>query len=587
MLSNSTTKASEQKKIEKCTQCGCNTHLKSKDGAPQCRSCASIGRTCLRCGKELPKASKIVDGGAVCSPCATYYREPKACPVCGQFSLRLSKDSKSGYGDLQICEYCQRKKNVTCACCGKNRSPAGANDEGKAICKSCMERGDKPFICKSCGMEGKPHSKTECQTCYWIKRAESRFKDSVALLSHEWVRLAFEQFFNDLITRQNPHAVATNRIEKYFLFFAKLDASFSDPKKITAKVLLDAFGAEGLRRHAVPYGFLVKAKLINEITQESIQEANEQRKQVQIINNSKGEWYSDLLHRFYIYQEKIQERYADRGWKGKRRRFVPRTITANLNAATVLFTYLSEQRNVKSLQQISKDEIEPFYADKPGYKVAVSSLLRYMDKKEKLFGQVSRKKSVETDMPATRSLPEGIFLSRNQYQELLRKWLNPDDKSIKESLCCALMLIYAQSATDLVKLRLDDISYHQNGLYKILFGQTEITLDPRVSALLNRYLEQRKALATMEDIENNDFLFTGRTYGGHITEAALTYYLKKHNVSAKQLFSTALYNAYMGGLRHPKVLVKAFGITDHTAIKYLNIIDPQLIQEINSKVANA
>ncbi|PPD51031.1 MAG: hypothetical protein CTY13_00330 [Methylobacter sp.] len=436
-------------------------------------------------------------------------------------------------------------------------------------------------------MEGKPHSKTECQTCYWKKRAEIRFKDSVALLTNEWVRLAFEQFFNDLIKRQNPHAVATNRIEKYFLFFAKLDVTFSDPGKISAKLLLDAFGAEGLRRHAVPYGFLIKAKLINEVTQDALQDANELRKQGQILNNSKGKWYSDLLHRFYVYQEKIQERYADRGWKGKRRRFVPRTVTANLNAATVLFNYLTEQRGVKSVQQISKDEIEPFYADKPGYKVAVSSLLRYLDRKEKLFGKVSRKKSEDKDMPAASSLPENLFLSRSKYQELLRKWLNPDDTTIKECLCCALMLLYAQSPTDVVKLRLDDITYRENGLYKILLGQTEITLDPRVSELLNRYLEKRKALATMEDVENNDFLFTGRTYGGHITESALTYYLKKHNVSAKQLFSTALYNAYMGGLRHPKVLVKAFGITDHTAIKYLNIIDPQLIQEINSKVANA
>jgi hypothetical protein len=40
----------------------------------------------------------------------------------------------------------------------------------------------------------------------------------------------------------------------------------------------------------------------------------------------------------------------------------------------------------------------------------------------------------------------------------------------------------------------------------------------------------------------------------------------------------------MSGLRHPKVLVKAFGITSETAIKYLNLIDPQLIQTVNERV---
>lgn len=149
-MSKPTMSINASKKKELCTKCGRNTHLTDIIGNPQCRSCATIGRTCLRCGKDLPRASKAVDGGAVCSPCATYYREPRVCPVCGQFSLRLSRDSKSGYGDLQICEFCQRKKNVTCACCGKNRTPVGTNHDGKAICKSCLERGDKPFICKSC-----------------------------------------------------------------------------------------------------------------------------------------------------------------------------------------------------------------------------------------------------------------------------------------------------------------------------------------------------------------------------------------------------------------------------------------------------
>jgi hypothetical protein len=118
-------------------------------------------------------------------------------------------------------------------------------------------------------------------------------------------------------------------------------------------------------------------------------------------------------------------------------------------------------------------------------------------------------------------------------------------------------------------------------------GRTEITLDNRVGEILERYLEQRRALATMEDTENNNYLFPGRNYGGHLHEASVSYYLKKHGVSSSQLFSTAIYNAYIGGLRHPKVLVKAFGITDATAIKYLNLIDPQLVSEVNQKVAHA
>ena len=149
------------------------------------------------------------------------------------------------------------------------------------------------------------------------------------------------------------------------------------------------------------------------------------------------------------------------------------------------------------------------------------------------------------------------------------------------------MLLYAQPANKVVRVRLSDLAHGRDQLYRVALGRTEITLDRRLGDLLDRYLARRRELATMEDDERNEHLFPGRSYGSHLTEAALTYHLKKHGVTAGQLFSTAIYNAYMGGLRHPKVLVKAFGITDVTAIKYLNLIDPQLVQAVNAKVAHA
>ena len=59
--------------------------------------------------------------------------------------------------------------------------------------------------------------------------------------------------------------------------------------------------------------------------------------------------------------------------------------------------------------------------------------------------------------------------------------------------------------------------------------------------------------------------------------------MKKAGVSSDQLFATSIYNAYQNGLRLPKVLVRAFGITDTTAIKYLNMLDPRLVMEIERK----
>ena len=435
-------------------------------------------------------------------------------------------------------------------------------------------------MCQTCGKDGKPHSKTMCQACYWRKHADKRFKDSVSLLTNEWSRNAFRKFYADLIMRQDPHAVATTKLERYFLFFAKLDSAFDNPKAISADHLIAALGADGLRRHSVPYSFLAKENIIPVIEHESIEESTEYRRQKLILDQAKDAWYGLLLERFHRHLEKINERYASRGWKGKRRRFVPRTVTADLRAAAVFLEFVDKEQHAASLQQVQQTDLDRFLAEQSGYRTGIRAFLRYLNREEKLFRKLSQPS-------VTNGLPEGVFLSRGKYEELLRAWLNPSEEALKESLVCAMMLLYAQQANRVVRIKLSDLAHGRDGHYRIAMGRTEITLDRRLGEMLGRYLEHRRALATMEDASNNEYLFTGRTYGGHLTEAAVSYYLKKQGVSSRQLFSTAIYNAYMGGLRHPKVLVRAFGVTDETAIKYLNIIDPQLVQEINEKVSHA
>jgi len=123
-----------------CVRCGCKTRRSNSNGEPLCRACSLRGRTCMRCAKPLPRATKTLEDGAVCGSCVTYYKEPKPCPICGQLSLRLSRNATKGFSEQPVCEYCQRKGNIICAGCGKHRHPAGTRADGKPICKSCMER---------------------------------------------------------------------------------------------------------------------------------------------------------------------------------------------------------------------------------------------------------------------------------------------------------------------------------------------------------------------------------------------------------------------------------------------------------------
>ena len=206
--------------------------------------------------------------------------------------------------------------------------------------------------------------------------------------------------------------------------------------------------------------------------------------------------------------------------------------------------------------------------------------MRHLNRREKLFARL-KVVTVHQD------LPEGVFLGRERYLALLRAWLSPSDEALREALLGLLMMLYAQPMTRVVALRLSDLVEGRNGQYRIALAKTEIALDPNVSAVLCRWLEQRKTLMLFDNADQNPYLFPGRRFGEHITTAGVTYWLRKAGVTAEQLYSSAIYNAYRNGARLPKVLMNAFGLTKTTAIKYLNLIDPRLADEVGSEARAA
>ena len=558
-----------------CEECGKTMRTPGGTTPAVCRSCRAKDRKCVRCGKLVPHAGLTVDEGVACPSCARYFKEPQGCPVCGQYSLHLARDLKKGFTE-PACQRCRRKGHINCPVCGKNRHPAGTISDGRLVCAICLDTDGKPYQCPRCGRtEGKRHSSSSCDLCYWEDSTIKRLKDAMVLLNHAWVRDSFEAFIPELMERVGSQKAAL-RLAKYFLFFARLDASFPEPKNITASMLMDIFSREGLRRHAVPYGFLVKTGIMPAQAEHDLEAAAELAAREKMLIGIKGLWYGVLLKDFHRHLEEIGMRYESRGWTGDRRRFTPRTQTSDLRAA-LRFMESLDTDIVRSSLQIEQIHLERFLMYSPGYRDGIRAFVRFLNNKKKVF-----KKLILTTV--SRNLSPELFLSKTRYEELLKTWLSPEDDRLKESLICLLMLLYAQKVNRVVRLKLSDISQDRDGNYHIGLGNTVISLDPRISQLFDRYLAERKAIATMEDDWENLWLFSGRTHGSHLTEAAVSYHLKKHSVSAETLFSTAIFYAYLRGLRHPKVLVKAFGITDATAIKYLELIDPRLRDEAEAKV---
>lgn len=559
----------------RCEECGRNMRTLRGATPARCKSCKTKGRCCLRCGKPVPVASLVMRDGVACPSCSRYFKAPRPCPVCGRMSQLLARDRKAGFSE-PACEKCRRRGHRTCSVCHKHRPPAGVDPQGKAICRACLGRGDEPFVCPTCGNTGTPHSARRCEDCYWKDSAEKKLRDSLPLLSRLWARETFSGFMGELQARSGAHEAAV-RFQYYFRFFAKLDALFDAPTALTPESLIAAFGRNGLRRYVVPHGYLLKAGLIPEFDDEVMAAAVERVRWQKMLGLAADQWYATLLRRFLQYEETRSMRYRDRGWRGEQRRITPRYITnAVRTAATFLGSTVSQ--GVASPQQIQQDHIDRFLVNKPGLRSPLMAFVRYLNHKERLFRPV-RIPTVKRHLP-----PERI-LDPTRRTTLLATWLNPHESAVKESLICLLMILYAQTALRIVRIRLSDIAHGQDGTYRLIFGSVEIALHRRVGALMERYLAIRRKLALMEDEGENSWLFPGLNKGRHMDAGTVAgYYLPKYGVSAQTLFSTAIHYAYLHGLRHPKVLVKAFGITDQTAIKYLDMIDQRLRDEVEAKL---
>jgi hypothetical protein len=557
-----------------CGKCGGNTRKRDDAGVPLCRTCRTIDRSCARCCKALPKASLMTHDGAVCWPCSRkFYREPEACEQCGQMDLALS-GVETPAGRLRVCTRCWRKSrgHANCAVCRKHRLPAAELPDGRPVCKDCLQAGGTPFVCPQCGNEGVRHSAARCTDCYDRDRLRKKVGLSAILLRQPWAKESWLAFGEDLVARMLPHN-AVNRIERYFLLFARLDAEFSRPAEITPEALLNVVGGrDGLRRFAVPYGFLVKSQVVPEMTCALMDDTAERVRQDAMLKEVEGQWFAPTVRRFHENLLALHARYSERGWDGQKSRMKMRTVSQNLRTA-ITFCRMAGEQGVTMVQQITPNHLDSFQAQHRGSKESIRAFVRHLNRREKLFARLKV-------VTVRQGLPEGAFLARDRYLALLRAWLSPSDDTLREALLGLLMMLYAQPVNRVVALRLSDLVEGRNGQYRIALAKTEIALDPNVSVVLRRWLERRDTLMLFDNAEQNPYLFPGRRYGEHITTAGVTYWLRKAGVTAEQLYSSAIYNAYRNGARLPKVLMNAFGITKATAVKYLNLIDPRLVDEV-------
>ena len=389
-----------------CTDCGKTTRVLHGKGVALCKSCRYKDRRCIRCNKLTPSAALILKEGVACPSCARYFKEPAPCSNCGQPSLHLSNDFKNGF-TLPACPKCRNMGNITCPSCRRYRKPAGMTSDGRIVCAKCLAVDGQPiFICPKCGKQGKEHSKDCCEDCYWRDRSLEKLSQALPILSNLWAKDSFEGFLAELIERIGSR-LACLRFNHYFKFFTSLDALYADPSIVTVVELVARFGKDGLRRNAIAYGYLVKIELLPAAATHEIADAAENLRQKKILEKAKGTWYEIHLQKFYEHLQNISLRYARWGWVGEKRRYVPRTITSNLNGAHLVLNFLADE-GLTSLRQIEQHHIDKLGVNHLGSRNSMIKFVNYIKRKEKLFRKFKMER-ICRDLGPEAILPEPTY----------------------------------------------------------------------------------------------------------------------------------------------------------------------------------
>jgi hypothetical protein len=380
---------------------------------------------------------------------------------------------------------------------------------------------------------------------------------------------AFSGFCRDLSQRVGAKRVYL-RFERYHAFFQSLDMEFRREEDVSVDGLIAVFSRDGLRRAALPFGYLIKIGVLPDVTADDLEVAADRFRQEQILERNAGTWRERSLLEFLSHQVALSKRYSDRGYTGRTRRYISRTVTVNMRAAEKFLRWLPER--TESTYQVSQNDLDHFFQNHPGYRYALRAFVRYLRRRKRTFEKIK----VET---VTCNLNVDAILPHSRYLALIESWLHPDKSHLKHAIICLLMLLYAQPARKVTSLRMDEEVRCKHNRIEIKFADCWMRLDIGLSRLLNRYLNERHALNSLDSRMENPYLFPGRHFRGHLSNATISGYLKLYGVNAAILYSTGLRYAFVVGLHNPKALVVGLGTSDKTAIKYYEISNPRAARE--------
>jgi hypothetical protein len=568
-----------------CPTCGETVRIKPGTEAEICRTCATKERFCSGCGRPLPKASVVKENGeAFCYNCSLKLREPAPCARCGKVTIYLTSSAPRGIQD-KICHAClDNYKKGTCPICGKFRILLDKTEFGRPACKLCTKtRGI--FVCPTCRRPGKRHSADRCESCYLSDLLEKQVAAWLDAMPNGWVKVLSQTWASKYLhdAKADAKKARYSDIKSTVDFFNTLAASCRSPEDMTLLFLFETFGNSWTNSYQNAFNFLVKSALVPPRDDQAYTDIRNFQHQLRYIKMASGTWFENLLSEYHTFLQEVRERYQSRGWDSGEK-YQQGTISSQMQSA--YYFLLFHEHSVKSVQELREEHFYQFFKSFPGYKNSLySGLLYFLNYKRKTFRRISlkdednlvgRRKSSNTSKPSSKR--KGV-LTGAEYARLTKRLYQCPPSEARDALICLFALLYGQMSHKIIRMRLDAVIQDPDGKFNVRFASAPLEIDEQTAKVLAMYMHQRQLQEKRLDFPN-PYLFPGKAAGSHLQYDRAHVVYGQYGVTVQRAFATALIRLYQGGVTQPKVLIDGLGVCARTAVKYYELANVRIMDEL-------
>lgn len=460
------------------------------------------------------------------------------CARCGR---RASKSAE--WSDGPICRTCyDRAMRVRgrCPCCDTDRLLPGRDTDGAPICRDCAGI-VRDFFCDRCGFEGLLLSGRLCEHCTLADTLARLLDDGTGCVAPAFlplvkILLEMDRPKSRLIWLRNPNVVrllqglATGGIP------LSHDGLHQEAPWRTVTHLRDLLMDSGVLPR-VDRQLLLYQRWLTER-----------------LGTIEDPEHRQLLRHFATWHQ--MRRLRTKAEKGPLGRSQTNHTKQEVTQAGAFLAWLASRGRV--IRQCQQADIDAWHTDSLATRRPSQSFLRWCMKS----GRMPR-----LTLPPAIITQDSEPLHQHRRLAILRRVLNDVSLPLRARVAGALVLLYAQPVSRIVRLTIDDVIddvIDDETVVTVRLGDPPSPLPEPVADLMRAYMHSRQHLPYASS-RSSQWLFPGRQPGQPMNPVSLQVHLREIGVPPQRGRTSAIRQLV---LQAPApVVAKALGYHDKTATR--------------------